>query len=86
MGSRKEVRRMILEGRVQVNGEVVRSKRARFPENVPISIDGCSITEVEFYFLPYLFFCDFLCFQCNDLIGPSISCVSQTLRNSLHYG
>lgn len=47
VGSRSEVSKLLKQGRVKVNGKVERSSSNKYPEDVPIEIDGVSIQEVS---------------------------------------
>ncbi|CAN0193481.1 unnamed protein product, partial [Discosporangium mesarthrocarpum] len=40
VGSRTEVEKLILKGRVKVEGSIVRSPKARFPESSVLEVDG----------------------------------------------
>jgi 16S rRNA U516 pseudouridylate synthase RsuA-like enzyme len=51
VGSRNEVSKLLKEGRVKVNGKVIRGSAVKISTNARIEIDNVLITEVSYIFM-----------------------------------
>lgn len=70
VGSRTDVASLIRQGKVSVDGRIVRGSSEKFPVDIPIVVAGRVSTEVNFVLL--IFFLN-VCYHTSDLYRPPFS-------------